>query len=340
MPDDKDLRGIAGHLLTKIDYLGSFVIQDLTLGRNNKVVKLKTPKRDYILKLFFENAIDGRDRFGAETRFYDFIATMYIEQSSKCLASSQSNRAILLEFIEGQRLTSPEIDDATFGRMMDFICALNDKRGSGSSLPLASESCFSDRDHVDLLDRRIERLSTEVQDRTAANFVSDQLVPTWHQVRKDAQRTSIEWETPLTLEGRCISPSDFGFHNCLRRSDGSVVFYDFEYAGWDDPAKLVCDLFCQIEVPIPLRHLPVAIERIETSLRINRLADRVAWLMPIIRIKWCCILLNEFITVDAKRRHFSGRPTDDTARNKQLEKTAAVLATARTDASPIQEGIL
>jgi hypothetical protein len=140
MLDNQGLRVIAALLLRKINYRGDFTTQELSLGRNNKVVKLKTPKQSFILKLFFENPIDGRDRFSAETRFYDYTDTMHVEQSSHCLASSRSNQAILLEFIEGKHLTSSEIDDVAFLQMMDFIFALNDENKTGASLPMASEN--------------------------------------------------------------------------------------------------------------------------------------------------------------------------------------------------------
>ena len=38
-----------------------------------------------------------------------------------------------------------------------------------------------------------------------------------------------------------MSPSDFGFHNALRTIDGSLIWLDFEYFGWDDPVKLISD---------------------------------------------------------------------------------------------------
>src|SRR6185503_11886129 len=52
----------------------------------------------------------------------------------------------------------------------------------------------------------------------------------------------------LNLQPR-LSPSDFGYHNAVLADDETVRFFDFEYAGWDDPAKLVCDFFNQVEVP-------------------------------------------------------------------------------------------
>jgi hypothetical protein len=339
MLDDQDLRIIGGRLLSKAGCQEDFAIRELSFGRNNKVVQLETQDQDFILKCFFENPSDGRNRFDAETSFYEYVDAKHIHQVPKCLASNRLDRAILLEFIRGRRLASAEIDTATFAEMMDFFCALNARESSAPCLPMASESCFSEHDHVELVDRRIKRLSTGVQNQTAAKFVSDQLIPTWHQIKEVAHQTSTDWQRTLNPEEICISPSDFGFHNCLRRGDGTLAFHDFEYAGWDDPAKLVCDLFCQVEIPVPLRYLSAAIERIETHLKLKKLANRVAWLMPITRIRWCCILLNEYITVDVERRHFSGQATDANARVNQLEKATKVLATVRNNEISFREAI-
>ena len=41
-----------------------------------------------------------------------------------------------------------------------------------------------------------------------------------------------------------MSPSDFGFHNVIKKDD-FLYFIDFEYAGLDDPVKLICDFYCQ-----------------------------------------------------------------------------------------------
>ena len=45
-------------------------------------------------------------------------------------------------------------------------------------------------------------------------------------------------------------PSDFGFHNSLRREDGSLAFVDFEYFGWDDPVKLTADILLHPGSPL------------------------------------------------------------------------------------------
>ena len=73
----------------------------------------------------------------------------------------------------------------------------------------------------------------------------------------------------LAAEDCCLSPSDFGFHNALLDDEGKLTFLDFEYAGRDDPAKLVSDFFCQPEVPVPLSLHAHFIDRIAQGLGLD-----------------------------------------------------------------------
>ena len=75
-------------------------------------------------------------------------------------------------------------------------------------------------------------------------------------------REAVEADQPLDPAERCLSPSDFGFHNAILANDGRLRFIDFEYAGWDDPSKLICDFFCQPAVPAP----PQAFDRFATAI--------------------------------------------------------------------------
>ena len=106
----------------------------------------------------------------------------------------------------------------------------------------------------------------------------------------------------------CLSPSDFGFHNALAGHDGKLTFLDFEYAGRDDPAKLASDFFCQPEVPVPLelssRHF---VRRLGDGLepRRSRAGRAVEILLDAYRIKWTCIILNDFLPLGAARRAFA-----------------------------------
>ena len=60
----------------------------------------------------------------------------------------------------------------------------------------------------------------------------------------------LDFAADLPQEWRSLVPSDFGFHNSLRRKDGSLAFVDFEYFGWDDPVKLSADIMLHPGKPL------------------------------------------------------------------------------------------
>ena len=118
--------------------------------------------------------------------------------------------------------------------------------------------------------------------RRRAAFIEHELAPMWQQTAAQVEQRAAELGLPLLaeipLEDRCLSPSDFGFHNALQ-SAARLSFIDFEYAGWDDPAKLVCDFFCQPAVPVPQEYWQtvVTVARDGTiGRRVARTTDRAA----------------------------------------------------------------
>ena len=82
------------------------------------------------------------------------------------------------------------------------------------------------------------------------------LLPAWScgqaRLTEDARDAGLSIDRALRADECCLSPSDFGFHNALVDERAGLTFLDFEYAGRDDPAKLVSDFFCQPEIPVPL----------------------------------------------------------------------------------------
>ena len=122
-----------------------------------------------------------------------------------------------------------------------------------------------------------------------------------------------------------MSPSDFGYHNALRTKKG-LVFFDFEYAGWDDPAKVVGDFFSQVEIPAPLG----ALKRFANAVASIHgdpasILHRINLLCPLYRIKWCCIVLNEFLPMDADRRAFAQGQANN-RKQEQLGKAVKLLS--------------
>ena len=195
-------------------------------------------------------------------------------------------------------------------------------------------------DHLDCVNRRISRLlqiDKELEiDRSAYHFIRYELIPLWEKVQTGILNQKIKgfFKIDDTLAERdiCISPSDFGFHNAIETDQGKLIFIDFEYAGRDDPVKMICDFFCQPEVPIPHSYLPMfstrVLERFDNS---NLHYHRLKMLLPVHTIKWCCIILNEFLPVGRARRMFAHQDINiDEIKQKQLEKAKSLFKTVST----------
>ena len=183
------------------------------------------------------------------------------------------------------------------------------------------------------MQRRIDRLhaidETQPLGEEAATLVREKLAPAWERICSMvlASDSAENISRTLKLDQRCLSPSDFGFHNALQQSDGTLRFFDFEYAGWDDPAKMICDFFCQPEIPVAAEHFRLftnwVLAKFEER---DEILTRAQRLLPVYRIKWCCIILNEFLALDLSRRKFSDPVKDPLERKRrQLAKVVALL---------------
>ena len=120
-------------------------------------------------------------------------------------------------------------------------------------------------------------------------------------------RTGASMDETLPLEARTLSSSDFGFHNAVRRPDSSLVFLDFEYFGWDDPAKTISDFLLHPAMALSDDMKRRFVAGLCGSLRGRTpLVKRLPVAYALFGIKWCTILLNEFVPAHFDRRVFAG----------------------------------
>jgi Phosphotransferase enzyme family len=311
---------------------GGFTIEPVTAGGNNRVYAVVSDDQRFAVKWYYHDASDPRDRLGAEYAFVRHAWMSGLRCIPEPLACDPAAHLALYEFVQGDKLTSDEIDTARVREAAAFFAALNSarSRAAAGALPNASEACFSVGEHVCIVDDRIARLAAipgdEAIDADARGFVTE-LAGRWANTRQSILRACGEAEERLGAGERCLSPSDFGFHNALRRPDGSLCFIDFEYAGWDDPAKAVGDFFSHPGVPVPREHFDAFLDLACAALpHPRRAAARARLLEPVFRVKWCCIILNEFLPGAARRRQFADPAIDTGARKRaQLSKARVLL---------------
>lgn len=306
---------------------------------NNRVFAVIAGERRYAAKVYFRHPTDNRDRLQAEYAFLICAARTGIQCVPGPVACDPINGIGIYEYIEGRKLEAAEIDAGCVAQAAQFILQLNQKpaHDAGRDLPNASEACFSINEHFAMVDGRIARLAgvgtADAPDREAREFVAA-LTARWNQAKtnilRDAQAAGINPAEMLTE--RCISPSDFGFHNALMTSDRGVCFIDFEYAGWDDPAKLAGDFFSHPAVAVDAAHFEGFLEiAMAYSSQPAALAARARILFPVFQVKWCCIILNEFLPESAQRRRFADPARDPATRKReQLAKAVALFGRIKT----------
>lgn len=314
------------------------VVQFAASG-NNRVFSVTAGGRRYAAKVYFRHPSDTRDRLQAEYSFLRCAASTGIACVPKPVACDPAQGIGVYEFIDGRKLSEAEIDADCVDQAAEFIAQLNQAatHAEGRNLPDASEACFSIAAHFAMVDQRIARLDridgNDSIDREAREF-STALKGRWTGLKslilKDAAAARIDPDAVLTE--RCISPSDFGFHNALLTRDRRICFIDFEYAGWDDPAKLIGDFFSHPAIPVDIAYLDRFVKTVTAYARQpDDLERRAHILFPVFQVKWCCIILNEFLPEAAKRRLFADPGTDPVARKRgQLKKAASLFSRIRS----------
>ena len=184
----------------------------------------------------------------------------------------------------------------------DFLGRLREvsRKEESRKLGIASEAFFAANLIVDNVRLRLARLDA----------VSDQ-GPTY-----DAMREFLEKDFKPFLKRRRVEVTAGGGGDVIRRRIGlaathaeplglwfsqrfattgrPIIFLDFEYSGWDDPAKMIADFLLHPAIELspdskkrfasamsPLSNWPDLLARVES-------------VYPLFGLKWCMIILNEF----------------------------------------------
>lgn len=328
--DPSALANIARRLLG-LEAEEVITVEALPGGGNNQIYAVRASGKIHLMKRYFTHPGDPRDRGGTEFAFASFAWASGLRCIPEPLALDAAHAVGLFGFLPGRKCDPGTIGESEVAQAIEFLVGLNRSRSSAGAeaLPVAAEACFSIREHCELVARRVHRLlemePLDAIDREAKDFVAHALSAAWREVQRILCARP-DWETLLPGSDRILSPSDFGFHNALRMENGRLAFLDFEYAGWDDPAKLICDFFCHVAVPVPLRFLHGFSQSMgDLVADSDGLQARVQNLLPLYRVKWCCIVLNHFLPVDGARKRFAAPAA---SKSDQLEKARRLLAYA------------
>jgi hypothetical protein len=308
-------------------------------GGNSQVYRLETSAdKRFALKVYFRNPADQRDRLATEYGAFSYLWANGFREIPQPLASDPALGWAVYQYLEGDKIPAGTARDNELVTAADFLGRLRElsRNAESARLGIASEASFAAGLIAQNVRQRLARLQSADADgaphEALRQFLSREFIPLLENVFKwsaaHLEQAGMGFEKELSLSQRTLSPSDFGFHNALRHPDGRIFFLDFEYFGWDDPAKMISDFLLH-----PAMSLGPEANRKFASAIFGRFADwpglseRVESVYPLFGLKWCMIFLNEFLPDSLRRRQFAGAAGADRSavQMRQLDKARQML---------------
>jgi len=293
-------------------------IEVLPINRigNNKTALVKTNNGLFFAKQYFDSINDKRDRFNTELNFINYAVKCSSRNIPEVIAFDYYNKLIIFQYIDGQNFIGKLIDKELVYKAASFFSSINKnefKNKFTQQITKASEACFSINQHLELVKKRIHILKKSInisREDTSVISTLSCLIDCYKKIEKEilefAFQNNIDVVSEINISNRVISPSDFGFHNCILSNEAKIIFIDFEYSGWDDPAKLAGDFFSQLQVPVSEDYFDFFVKKAFENLNDKEeMAIRAKLLLPLYKLKWACIAMNIFIPVNLERRVFS-----------------------------------
>lgn len=286
-------------------------VEPVSGGANNRVYRVTVDDHTYALKFYPMVEQDPRDRLGTEKAATRFLREHGVTQVPCLIETDPLAGCALFEWAEGVAVDAVESSDLT--QMLGFVERLVELRGASGTehIALASEACLSGAEIVRQVSVRRQRLSGSADlTKSATSLLKDvesELVQLAAKADLTCTKAGIPFDLDIEKARRVLNPSDFGFHNALRRPDGTLVILDLEYFGWDDPVKLAADFLLHPGMALTLeqradflgglRRIFADDDAFETRLRA---------FYPLFALRWVMIIMNEFLPERWHRRVQAG----------------------------------
>ncbi len=299
---------------------------------NSKIFRIETNVGALALKVYPDLAVDNRPR-----RKTEWLALSFLDQNKLPVpAPVNTNQDLnwsLIKWVDGS--PADQLNEAHLSNAAEFIRILTQASralSAGSLFDFATEACLTPSLVESQIKSRLEALKTII-DSDLRNFVDNSLSATLSRTIDRAHKSlGDSYNTTLDSRFWTLSPSDFGLHNAIATPENDLVFFDFEYFGWDDPVKLTAD-FCLH----PGMSLDENAQQQWISEAKKVFADdpnfgvRLNALYPLYAIRWALIILNEYRADKIKNRlNAQSRMQSDIrgAQLRQMEKAKLMLMNA------------
>jgi hypothetical protein len=303
---------------------------ELIKGRgNSRIYKLNFLNSQYgVLKIYPDRQLDRRKRIETEFIAIDLLGKAGLSVPKALAMDTDTNWAVY-SWIEG----SPrDCDDTFIEDAANFIQKLNllsKENVNLQNVSQASEACLSGVELERQINNRFKLLKS-ISDEKLHLFLDKVFYPVYINNLKLAKSImGSEYGSSIPLILQIISPSDFGSHNAIKDLSGKTIFIDFEYFGWDDPVKLISDFYWHPAMNLTDKQQNLWLNRMKNIFTNDIDFDkRLTAYLTIFGLRWCLILLNEFIPNRMNQRiHADNNKSSEVneIKLKQLEKSSTLI---------------
>ncbi len=208
-------------------------VTPLAGGRNSEVYRVDERGETVVIKFF--SGKQAVERFEREVASYQFLAELPTQWTPSLLAYDPERLYLKLNYIahDNEDLCDGMKIDTILGQVFRFFEDTLSKSVTENLRP--AEACaLNFEGFLKALNQRFEALMAVNDPRLKRLllWIHEQMAQLW---RLSSQKT-----LPLALQ-RWI-PADFSLHNVLyQKLEKRAFIVDFEYAGRDDPARLLAD---------------------------------------------------------------------------------------------------
>ncbi len=236
----------------------------------------------------------------AEINFLEFSQRVCPEFTPRLYKIDKARGILLLEYVSGDYFKENKVvRKKELNFVIEFYKKLNcDLKLCKAFIKQRAVDGFLDyHEHLSNIEFRLKKFGSDHLPNSQYTNSADILTivrKKWTKIKNNYERklncAEIK-DSVLPAKYLQVSPSDFGFHNAIRTTTG-IKFFDFEFSGWDDPAKTICDFFNQPKIGISQTHIDWFINHFAIHCPKDVLSYRIKVLYPLMKFKWVCIILN------------------------------------------------
>jgi hypothetical protein len=300
---------------------------------NNRICKIEMKSgQKYVVKQYLQLKGDSRPRLKAEFEHLKALWEVGFRNIPQTFAREESRAVYSL--IEGMSIKI--VGSGEMAKVLSFLTRLSDDSSklSGFSILPGSDSRICLGDYIDQVEKRYDRIiwgaKNSEWEKEIHEFMTQSILPhkefIFNKFYDSIECLGWDAQRPFQENEQMFCPSDLGFHNILSdtHNQGELFFLDFEYSGWDDPAKLLADFFHHVGQQVSWEHKWYLLEQFAAHRKQDPdFMRRWETIVDLIGLEWVLIVLNVIDPNEMERKRFAN-PNLDPA---DLIKTRLVKAT-------------